>query len=474
MKRITIAIFSLLMALIATIPAMARAEDPGIFHIPRMDGITVDLPADSNSYPQMEISVAGKPVASFEELPTLDWIIECYIQALGGRTAIEKLSTRSCKGRLIHDLTSRTPPVHEVALIEAVAKVPDKWLFMVCNSGETARNGFDGQGSWRQDADCIELDQRLARSKLAYLLNPQGVLHMQDYFPGMVLRSKEIQRGCEVYAVESTGKDKAHYMLYFNVKTGLLTGMGYYWELKDYHNVDGVKFPFRIEMSRKGGSSTYIFDKMTHNVSVDDATFVMPDPVVVFDDTFQGIDDPKVLPMLKHLPFEHGGMNVPCRDGRFLYDLIIKNGYKRGLEIGTSNGYSTLWLGLAFRQTGGQVITIEVDRLSALEARRNFRTAGLDKVIDVRINDAFKEIPRIQGEFDFIFLDAWKPDYIKFFRILKDRVKPGGAFTAHNVISQGRAMREFLDAIKSDPDLETTIHKTSSAGISVSIVRRKK
>lgn len=76
----------------------------------------------------------------------------------------------------------------------------------------------------------------------------------------------------------------------------------------------------------------------------------------MFEGRTKGIDNPKILPMLKlkDLTYEHGDMNIPIRDGRFLHDLILKHGYKRGLEIGTYNGYSTLWFGLAFQKTGGQ------------------------------------------------------------------------------------------------------------------------
>jgi caffeoyl-CoA O-methyltransferase len=176
--------------------------------------------------------------------------------------------------------------------------------------------------------------------------------------------------------------------------------------------------------------------------------------------------------MLKHLPYKHGGMNIPPRDGRLLYNLIVENGYRRGLEIGTSNGYSALWLGLAFRETGGEVITIEIDKPSGLEARENFARAGLDDVIDARIADAFAEIPRITGTFDFVFIDALKPDYIKFLEMIRDRMVPGGAITAHNVSSHERDTRAFLEALEADPGLETTIYRTSDAGVSVSIVKK--
>ena len=189
-------------------------------------------------------------------------------------------------------------------------------------------------------------------------------------------------------------------------------------------------------------------------------------------DPFKGIENSNILPMLKHLPRKYGGMNVPASDGRILYDLIIKNGYRRGLEIGTSNGYSGLWLGLAFQKTGGTLVTIEIEKKRAEEARENFKKAGLDKVIDSRINDAFREIPEIEGDFDFIFIDAWKPDYNKLLNLLKTRVKPGGAITAHNVISAGRQMQDFLNAIKNDPGLETEIINSSPSGVSISIVKK--
>ncbi len=187
---------------------------------------------------------------------------------------------------------------------------------------------------------------------------------------------------------------------------------------------------------------------------------------------FNGIDDPRALPLLKSVYGASGRWNVPPEDGRFLYDLVLKRGYKRGLEIGTSNGYSSLWLGLAFRKNGGKLITIEIDPTRAGEARENFRKAGLEQVIDSRLNDAFQEIPKLEGEFDFVFIDAWKRDYKKFLDLLYPRVKVGGAITAHNVIDLGADMPEFLEAIQKAPALDTTLEKTSSAGISVSIKKK--
>jgi predicted O-methyltransferase YrrM len=188
-------------------------------------------------------------------------------------------------------------------------------------------------------------------------------------------------------------------------------------------------------------------------------------------DPFLGITDEKALPMLKHLPYRHGGMNVPAEDGRMLFDIILDKSYKRGLEIGTSNGYSALWLGLAFKETGGKLITIEIEPKRAREAQENFEHAGLDDIIESRINDALKEIPALEGKFDFVFIDAWKPDYIKYLELILPKMKSGGVITAHNVTSQGSSVRDFLEEIQQNPKLTTTIDRSSRAGVSISYVK---
>ena len=190
------------------------------------------------------------------------------------------------------------------------------------------------------------------------------------------------------------------------------------------------------------------------------------------EDPFEGIKDEKVLPMLKHLPYRHGGMNVPASDGRLLYDIIKEHGYKKGLEIGTSNGYSALWLGLAFKENGGKLITIEIEPQRAREARENFKQAGLEDVIESRVNDALRELPYLQGPFDFVFIDAWKPDYEKYLKLVLPKMKPGGVITAHNVTSEGGSMKGFLEEIHNNPKLETTIDRTNRAGVSISYVKK--
>ena len=124
------------------------------------------------------------------------------------------------------------------------------------------------------------------------------------------------------------------------------------------------------------------------------------------------------------------------------------------------------------RETGGRVVTIEYDPQRAREAADNIRKAGLGDVVTVVHGDAFKEIPKLSGSFDVVFLDAWKPDYKRFFDMVWPMLSPGGVFTAHNVVNKKSEMTPFLDTIQSHPGLFTTIVSPASEGISVSYKTR--
>jgi caffeoyl-CoA O-methyltransferase len=163
---------------------------------------------------------------------------------------------------------------------------------------------------------------------------------------------------------------------------------------------------------------------------------------------------------------------VSEEDGRFLRVLVATRGAKSVLEIGAASGYSGIWLGLGARESGGRVVAIEFDPQRAREATANVRKAGLDDVVRVVHGDAFKEIPRLAGTFDLVFLDAWKPDYKRFFDLVFPRLNGGGLFVAHNVVNKKNEMTPFLDTIHSHPSLFTTIVSPSGEGMSVSYKTR--
>ena len=165
---------------------------------------------------------------------------------------------------------------------------------------------------------------------------------------------------------------------------------------------------------------------------------------------------------------DKGQLAVSEEDGRFLRVLVATRGAKSILEIGAASGYSGIWLGLGARESGGRVVAIEYDQIRAREAAANVKRAGLDDVVRVVHGDAFKEIPKLQGTFDFVFLDAWKPDYRKFFDMVFPRLTPGGLFTAHNVVNKKSDMEPFLGTIQNNPALFTAIVSPSGEGMSVS------
>jgi predicted O-methyltransferase YrrM len=169
---------------------------------------------------------------------------------------------------------------------------------------------------------------------------------------------------------------------------------------------------------------------------------------------------------------DQGQLAVSEEDGRFLRMLVAASGSRSILEIGGASGYSGIWLGLGARETGGQVISIEYDEERAKGAAENIRRAGLSDVVTLIHGDAFAEIAPLSRSFDFVFLDAWKPDYEKFFELVYPRLDPGGLFVAHNVVNKKSDMEPFLNTIESHPALFTTIVSPSSEGMSVSYKRR--
>ena len=166
-----------------------------------------------------------------------------------------------------------------------------------------------------------------------------------------------------------------------------------------------------------------------------------------------------------------GQLAISEADGRFLRFLVVASDAHRVLEIGGASGYSAIWLGLGLRETGGSLVTIEYDAERAAALAANIHRAGLDDTVRVIAGDAFAAIPTIEGTFDFVFLDAWKPDYLKFFEMTLPRLDRGGLFVAHNVVNKRDEMIDFLDAIETSPDVLTAIVSPASEGMSVSVKR---
>ncbi|AHW60082.1 O-methyltransferase [Draconibacterium orientale] len=178
--------------------------------------------------------------------------------------------------------------------------------------------------------------------------------------------------------------------------------------------------------------------------------------------------DKKVKSFLEKNASEWQDMNVPLSDGKILYDIIIKNGYTSAVEIGTSTGHSAIWIAWALSKTGGKLTTIEIDKTRYLQAKANFRKAGVTKYIDVRLADAHELVPALNGEYDFVFCDADKYWYKNYFIAMDPKLEKGGCFTAHNTATRVNGIGEFLRYVENLDTYETSIDESSRAGISKS------
>ncbi len=182
----------------------------------------------------------------------------------------------------------------------------------------------------------------------------------------------------------------------------------------------------------------------------------------------------KILDILAdmHANQRRGMMNVPTDDGRLLRMLVEMSGAKHVVEIGTSNGYSGLWMCLGLRMTGGKLTTYEIDAGRAKLARENFERAGVSELVNLVEGDAHKEIVKLAGKIDIVFLDADKEGYLDYLDKLLPKLRPGGLIAAHNVRSHGSSMKPFLDAIRAKPELETLFLHMDAAGVSVTMKKR--
>jgi predicted O-methyltransferase YrrM len=193
----------------------------------------------------------------------------------------------------------------------------------------------------------------------------------------------------------------------------------------------------------------------------------------VLDNTTIPKDDgeKKLLAAIAEIRQKQGWrLNVPDQDGRMLRLLAESTGAKTVVEIGTSNGISTIWLAMGLRNTDGKVITHEIDPNAAKLARANFETAGVSDIITIVEGDAHETVSKLKGPIDMVFIDADKEGYADYLKKLLPLVRPGGLVCAHNINSR-QANPEFVKAATTNAELETVVY-TAGAGLSISLKKR--
>lgn len=166
-----------------------------------------------------------------------------------------------------------------------------------------------------------------------------------------------------------------------------------------------------------------------------------------------------------------GSMSVPPEDGRILRLLTEAIGAQHVVEIGTSVGYSGLWIALALTSTGGKLTTFEIDAGRAAKARENFARAGVSNIVTLVEGDAHETVLKIREPIDLLFLDADKEGYIDYLNKLLPLVRPGGLIVAHNM-DERMAHPPYVQAITTNPALETVFINLATSGIGITMKKR--
>ena len=168
-------------------------------------------------------------------------------------------------------------------------------------------------------------------------------------------------------------------------------------------------------------------------------------------------------------------------EGRFLEFLVYMSGARRILEIGTYSGYSSISMAAALRE-GGRIDTCEVEEKHGEVARRYIEEAGYDDRITVHLGPGLDTIGRLEGEFDFVFIDADKENYVNYYEAVLPRLTDHGVIAADNTLWSGRvidesdqdestqAIRAFNDHVRED---ERVIAAMLSVRDGITLIRRR-
>jgi predicted O-methyltransferase YrrM len=150
--------------------------------------------------------------------------------------------------------------------------------------------------------------------------------------------------------------------------------------------------------------------------------------------------------------------NVEPETAELLGVLIRATGARRILELGTSNGYSTLWLADAAQDTGGRVLSVDVDAVRTELARATLTAAGLAEHVEVRTEDAASVLAGApDAAWEFVFLDAERPAYPGYLPDLVRTLAPRGVLAIDNVLSHAHELVEFTALIEGEPGLTQTV-----------------
>ena len=151
--------------------------------------------------------------------------------------------------------------------------------------------------------------------------------------------------------------------------------------------------------------------------------------------------------------------NVPRKTGVLMNSFIKMMNVQNALEIGTSNGYSGIWLAKALKQTGGKLTTIEFYEKRQSIAKENFKICGVDDVVRPIQGSACEVLASFDEneKFDFVFIDACKREYVKYFELIKPHLTQKAMIVADNIISHSEKVQDFIAAVDADEEFQYAI-----------------
>jgi caffeoyl-CoA O-methyltransferase len=160
-------------------------------------------------------------------------------------------------------------------------------------------------------------------------------------------------------------------------------------------------------------------------------------------------------------------LSVPREDGEALWVLTEAVNAKRVVEIGTSTGYSGLWFCMALTATGGHLTTFEINHERFTEAHQHFEEAGVADLVTQIEGDAHKNVEKLKGPIDVVFIDADKSGYVDYLHKVLPLVRPGGLILAHNI----DMAPDYVRAVTTHPDLQTIFYM-QGRGLGVTLKKR--
>lgn len=175
----------------------------------------------------------------------------------------------------------------------------------------------------------------------------------------------------------------------------------------------------------------------------------------------------RVLRKLEVFNEQGGQWNISRETGQFLHDLILDRKPELIVEIGASNGYSTIWLALAAKEVGAKIITYEFVPEKVRDLVYNLQRAGLIKYVTIIPDDANKRLGELSEKIDFVFLDGRKNEYLQQLKLLEPHLSESALIVADNIVSHKHVLQDYLYYVRNEKKYQSEL-KDIGTGLEIS------